>query len=256
VARRPSLARALVVTVMVLYIIGVPMLLGVPRLAPLATTARQPAPAATRVFPISVYNGPRPAPIITPTQILRVDPGSAPGTIVIEFSGDQITATVAAVSTLYDLTVISGDAASGSYVFELPKIQVYPESAPSQVVWIAFPKIYSAEGINAFFAENQLTLMRWATDPETGQRFAAVQLPQLEAKLVDASRGYYTITLRPADDATLAAWARDSGVRIISYDAATGVTIVQPLDWRGRPPLFSPWGGTGWAHDGRHIPTR
>src|SRR5207245_6004411 len=83
---------------------------------------------------------------------------------------------------------------------------------------------------------NDLVLIRWVRDPETRGRFAVVRVPRLEAKLIDAERGLYSITLQPTDAAGLAAWAADSGVRIIQHDAVTGETVVQPLDWQPPKP--------------------
>ena len=139
------------------------------------------------------------------------------------------------------LSILSGDIATGRYVFSLPKVSVFfergsDEPGASDKAWINFPRIYSAEDIDAYLAANRLKVSRWSTDPETSDRYAVVDLPRLEATLVDAERGLYAITLAGVDQESLSAWARESGVRIVTHDAKTGQTLVQPLDWLAPTP--------------------
>ena len=172
------------------------------------------------------------------TTDLKVEFGTDPGTLVVNFPpGTKENLVIAAVGSL-GLSIIRGDVATGRYLFNLPKVSVFIEKAgadsnASDKAWINFPRLYSEEDINSYFSKNNLKIDRWFLDPETSDRFAVVSLPRMEATLTDPERGYYTITLSPTDQESLDAWARESGVRIIQYDSRTGETIVQPLDWKG-----------------------
>ena len=166
-----------------------------------------------------------PSPVASPSpSTLKIEQGTDPDTIVMVFPSGTSRSIVDATIGSLELSVISGDSASGRYVVAIPQVRLYPDPGSSDNAWVYFPKIYSSEDGDAYLAANGLTLIRWSRDPETNERFALVQVPRLEAKLVDAQRGYYSITLRPTDAASLAAWAAESGVRIIRYDAATGET--------------------------------
>ena len=180
---------------------------------------------------------------------IKVELGIDPGTLRIDFpAGTKQSFAIAAVGPL-GLSLISGDVGTGHYVFALPKISVYIERAETEDnaidrAWIRFPRIYSDEDVASYLGKNRLALSRWSFDHETGDRFAVVDLPRLEAQLTDAERGLYSITLIPTDEATLAAWARESGVRIIEYNDKTGEAIVQPLDGEARH-------SAGAKHDAR-----
>ena len=141
------------------------------------------------------------------------------------------------------LSILSGDIATGRYVFSLPKVSVFferggNEAGASDKAWINFPRIYTVEDVDSYLATNRIKVERWAVDPETSDRYAVVDLPRLEATLLDPERGLYTITLAPVDEASLNAWARESGVRIVKHDAKTGETIVQSLDWIAPTPAI------------------
>src|SRR6185295_13274250 len=171
----------------------------------------------------------------TPTD-LKVEAGTEPNTLIVNFpAGTKENVVIAALGPL-GLSIIHSDVATGRYLFALPKVSVFIERADgpdaSDKAWINFPRIYSAEDIDTYFGKNNLKIDRWSLDPETGDRFAVVDLPRLEAKLIDPEQGLYTITLMPTDQESLDAWARESGVRIIQYDAKTGETVVQPVDWK------------------------
>ncbi|MEX2046824.1 MAG: hypothetical protein WEE03_06650, partial [Chloroflexota bacterium] len=173
---------------------------------------------------------------------LLVELGTDPGTLFVNFPpGTKENLVIATVGSL-GLSIIRGDVGTGRYLFSLPKVNVHIERAgsdphASDKAWINFPRIYTAADIDSYFATNHLKVERWATDPETSDRYAVVDLPRLEAKLVDPERGLYTITLVQVDEESLSAWARESGVRIIQYDDKTGEAIVQPLDWRAPGPV-------------------
>src|SRR6185503_10510891 len=171
----------------------------------------------------------------TPTD-LKVELGSEPNTLIVNFpAGTKENVVIAALGPL-GLSIIRSDVVTGRYLFALPKVSVFIERGDgpdaSDKAWINFPRIYSAEDIDTYFGKNNLKIDRWSLDPETGDRFAVVDLPRLEAKLIDPEQGLYTITLMPTDQESLDAWARESGVRIIQYDAKTGETLVQPIDWK------------------------
>jgi len=128
----------------------------------------------------------------TPTN-LKIELGADPGTVVVNFPpGTKEIAVVAAVGPL-GLSIIRGDVTTGAYVLGIPKVRVYmqtPEQdATSDKAWILFPRIYSAEDVDAYLGTNKLKLDRWSSDPETGDRFAVVDIPRLEAKLIDPERG-------------------------------------------------------------------
>src|SRR5688572_5164590 len=193
----------------------------------------------------------------TTSTNLKVEFGTDPGTLVVNFPpGTKDNAVMAAVGSL-GLSIIRGDVTTGRYLFTLPKVSVFIERGgadadASDKAWINFPRIYSDEDIESYFGKNNLKIDRWYVDPETSDRFAIVGLPRLEAKLTDPERGLYTITLTPTDQESLDAWARESGVRIIQYDGKTGETIVQPLDWKAPTPVIV---GTGTAPAPTAAPT-
>ncbi|MEP6694387.1 MAG: hypothetical protein ABJB39_07070, partial [Chloroflexota bacterium] len=177
----------------------------------------------------------------TPTD-LKVELGTQPNTLIVSFPpGTKENLVIAAVGTL-GLSILSADVVTGRYLFSMPKVNVFIETAgdasASDKAWINFPRIYTTADIESYFGKNHLKVDRWSLDPETSDRFAVVELPRMEATLTDAERGLYTITLTPTDQESLDAWARESGVRIIEYDANTGKTVVQPLDWKAPTPVI------------------
>jgi len=222
--------RGLVGAFLAVYVvvIGVP----IARVAPIAPSTNTTTPSITSP------NNTKPEVKATQqstTTNLKVELGADPGTLVVSFPpGTKEIAVIAAVGPL-GLSIIRSDVTTGAYVLGIPSVRVYmptPEQdAASDKAWILFPRVYSSEEIDAYLGANKLKLDRWASDPETSDRFAVVDVPRLQATLVDAQRGLYSITLASIDDDTLQAWARESGVRIVQYDRATGEALVQPLDW-------------------------
>src|ERR1700682_3725571 len=219
--RSPSSMRRLV-------ILGVGALMVVQALASYinfsATTANQQASSA-KSSPAS------PAP--APTQRAKVEAGSQPGEIVITFPPAQAEQAALAIAEKYELRLISGDAASGRYVFALPRVDIQPETSTTAIV--PFPAIMAAAGVSAYLTNNHLRVIhtiRIADAPSLG-RNVVVQLPDSRVRLVDAVRGLFAIQLPAALTASeLASWARSSGVRVVDYDTSSGSAVLHPLNWR------------------------
>ncbi|HKW78959.1 MAG TPA: Ig-like domain-containing protein, partial [Candidatus Limnocylindria bacterium] len=167
---------------------------------------------------------------------LSFEAGYDPGTIIVTFPKGTKELQVVAALGPFGLTLVRGESATGRWVFSIPKVRAYIEpqtddAASIDSAWIHFPALYTDEDIKAYFDKNHLTLVRWTTDPDDGERVAVVAVPRLEAKLSDPARGYYSVTLPGSDEATLSDWANASGVRVIEFDGDTGAAVVQPLDW-------------------------
>jgi hypothetical protein len=155
--------------------------------------------------------------------------------VVVQFPGPLTREAAQAAVDSLGLSVISGDAATGRYVMALPQADIEP--GPNHTAIIYFPDVATAAEINSYIARNHLIVISRSSGlhGREGGRFAVVQLPSLEPRLIDAYNGYYSLVLPTTDQKAIASWAEASGVRIIRYDAGTGETIVQPIGWR--PPV-------------------
>ena len=174
---------------------------------------------------------------------LSVIAGTEPGTVVINFPPGTTEKSVLAAVGSFGLGILKGDAASGIYTFSVPQIQLYiapsEPDAKADRAYIHFPSLYTSDDIAAYLGKNKLNVVSWHSDPQDGERVALVEVPRLEATLIDETKGYYSLTLAGAEQATILEWARSAGLRVVSHDAATGVTIVQPLDWVAPTPTIT-----------------
>ncbi len=131
----------------------------------------------------------------------------------------------------YGLGLEDSFPAFGKYVFNLPQISVQPGTQPGTAV-IYFPAQASLADIHDYLTSNRLTVRRWyhVNDGggQTPAKAALVLLPRVRLELVNAARGIWRATL-PAhlDLARLNEWAAGVGIRIIRYDAGTGVVLIK-----------------------------
>src|SRR5437773_2491188 len=143
---------------MYVVVIGVPIARAIPS-APSSEDTNSPSIAKTKkpdVIP------PNESMSSTPTD-LKVEFGTDPGTLVVNFpAGSKENAVIASLGPL-GLSIIHSDVLTGRYLFSLPKVSVFIERAgddpkASDKAWLNFPRISTEHDIASYFGKNHLTV--------------------------------------------------------------------------------------------------
>jgi hypothetical protein len=157
------------------------------------TTTQNAAPVAQTDGASVTKQQPKPLVDQTATpQKVKVTAGTEPGTLRIDFPAGTKPLDVAAAVGAFGLTMVSGDAKTGSYVFSLPKIDVYIESGKADGndrAWLRFPSIYTEDDIGTYFGKRNLKEGSVSKDPDTGDRTVVVEHPRYAARLNDRESG-------------------------------------------------------------------
>jgi len=174
-----------------------------------------------------------PPPAAKPASLNIEDAGN--GRVKIHFPPGTAREVAASAGASADLTLIDGDAATGIYLFDLPRVEV--EMVDDTTALVHFPSIAGATGIQQYLAENHLTVIRWIRDraDSDGGRTVLVRLPvtNVVPNLVDRSRGIFEVTLATGlDQPRVLSWAAASGFTLLSYDPVTGKARVAPIHSR------------------------
>src|SRR2546423_2506598 len=174
-----------------------------------------------------------PAPPVPPAQ-LKVEKGPADRQVAITFPAGTSAEVAQQAVRRFDLTLIGGDAATGRYLFSLPQVEI-TAAGPGQAI-VYFPASATGAAMRGFVAEHHLSVFRWFHNVGEGLVWALVALPAPPAS--------------PSLRATLPAgltwqlvanWARQHGVRLLSYNPITGSTVLAPaIPYRAPayPPAF------------------
>src|SRR5947209_374303 len=188
----------------------------------LSSLAPQPAPPAK--------HGATPAKP-PPSFTVNVEKTTVPGRLMISFPPGTSAELAQAAVQRFGLTFVSGDAATGRYLFDLPQISLQVLSPATALALI--PQGLTRLDALQFFAANHLRLLRWLRPlPEQPpMQQAEVALPVAPAVANPPRAPSMRTTLpRGLSLSTIAAWARAHGLRLQSYNSATGLTTLQPLN--------------------------
>jgi RHS repeat-associated protein len=168
--------------------------------------------------------------------ILNVFEGPSSGEIDIQF-GAGVTPAIALASghefglQLVGGPMISGPLPSGMFAYTAPQPSV--EAVTPTTALVYFPDFTKAVDRRSFLVGNHLQVLRWFR-PDNGFELASVKLPpsNLHPQLLDPVHGLFQISL-PGGLTTqsVIAWAIQAGLKLISYTATTGVTVVRPATW-------------------------
>ena len=110
-----------------------------------------------------------------PPVNVTVEKGPAEGEVTITYPAGTSALLAQDAVRRFDLTLVSGDPATGRYVFELPQVQI-TAAGPGQADVIV-PDSVSGATIRRFLAENQLRVIGWTRNRVEGVRWALVALP-------------------------------------------------------------------------------
>jgi len=155
-----------------------------------------------------------------PPMQLKVEKGPTDGEVAITFPAGTTAEVAQDAVSRFDLTLISGEASTGRYLFSLPQVEIFAAGAGRAVVY--FPHSASRATMLRFLADSQLPVIRWYHNRAEELVWALVVLPPpptptLQAKLPSGLPW-----------PLVANWARQHGLRLVSYNPLTGTTVMAP----------------------------
>ncbi|MCU1690765.1 MAG: hypothetical protein JWN20_2693, partial [Jatrophihabitantaceae bacterium] len=203
------------------------------RLRPGAVGAQLGCALVSAVLVIQLFDGTAIArPIDAVPASVEVSPdfsfsaGPSAGQVILNVPPGTARSFVDGLLRQYELGYVSGPAANGTYLLSLPEVKVV--ALGDNRAQLTFPLIATPADIAGYLASNNLQLEAGSlgTDP-TGHRTAIVTLSNLTLTPLDATGTYATTLPTGMTAEAAAAWASQAGLALVSYNPATGATVVR-----------------------------